>query len=423
MNQTYGDEITGFLSEPGDVQSIIEKRQEDLRKSLTIENLVDAQKKDLALYEDTNHFIAEQKEESVAQGGNRESYESACSLKLQLLYSMARRFHPRCSYGRRMLDLAGQSRREFEETIGAYTVWLTGENTGTFHSVLSPDIAEDISCGKSFGIGAVRSNGNKAYGVGAIAGEIAEDGSELFVRWLFVDEDFRGRGVAHSLIGELIDTANKNRIRRVTFETSLGNEWLLIFGFLLNEWRFVISTGLFSEAVIDVSGIKKPTKLAAKTGDAKDIEGVDVKKYLRSKGYRGFLLDATDDYIDPELSCCYGKKEAPTGLLLAHRLPSGRVRAEYVDGENETITTALTCYFALSAKEKCEASAELIFPVTGKDAGQILDTVFEKQRGMYMVRGTLLTPTYDIDTEDVDQLLRLSDEQLKDVGEKLLALI
>ena len=415
MEKTNGDVLNGFLSDTNDVKDIIEKRQNKLKDGLSVESLVAAQREDMELYENTKNYIDEQKGAALSDDAKRESYETAYSLKMQLLYSMARRFHPRSGYGRRMLMEASDTRREFESTIGAYTVWLTKENLASFDSVLSVDIAESITCGKSFGIGAVRSTGNKAYGVGAVAGEIGAD--EISVNWLFVDEEFRSRGVAHSLIGELIGTADKNRISTISFDMSLDNEWLLVLGFMLNDWRFSISTDILNEAVINISDIKKPPKLASKIKDAKDIGGVDIDKYLRSRGYRGFLLNAPAGYIDKELSCCYGKMEDPSGILLAHRQPSGRVRVEYLYGEDDNVTVALTCYFVLAAMEKCDTGTELFFPVSGKDAGRALDAVLDRQRGVYIVRGTLKAPDNDVDWDDVNELLSLSEEEIKEADD------
>lgn len=353
--------------------------------------LVEGQKEDNKLLEEVNRHIDAIENEFDPKNTTRESFEVAYSFKMQLLYSMARRFHPRSSYGKKMLLQAAAVRKEFEKLIGSYTIYLTKENIAGFSTVLSKDMADEIACGKSFGFGAVRSKGNDAYGVGAIVYEMAEETKgqiDFRVKWLFVNEDFRGRGIVHALLGDLMEAANQNGINHITADIPLSNEWLLVLGNVLSDWRFDMDTKLFSEGIIRVGDIERPPRLAAKVNGVKGLNEVKnttdtlmVKRFLTKRAYHGYLLqeDLPDDYIDRNLSCFYGDESDPSGMLLAHCTPSGRVKTVFLEGESEEVTVALISYFALAAMDLCDNNTRLFFPVKSEKTGQILDEIFTDQ--------------------------------------------
>ena len=88
--------LTGFIKPPSsdDVANVEKRQRERLMGELSMTSLIEAEKADKVLLGFTNDHIEKLMSGYDPNDINRASFEVAYSMKLQLLFNMARRFHP-----------------------------------------------------------------------------------------------------------------------------------------------------------------------------------------------------------------------------------------------------------------------------------------------------------------------------------------
>ena len=404
----------------------IGKRKEELLQSLSIHDFVEAQRQDVKMLKSINLEV----DASIAalERGrvSREETEGLYALKILLLLHMARSFHPLSAYGRMRLEEAIKCRQEFEALVEPLITNITADNADLFSSVLTPDLAEDVSVGRLYAIGALRRDDSAIYGVGAIVFHIEEsivyESGILRVMWLYVNPDYRQRGVAHHLIGEVLKLMVDRGIDHASADFPVKSEHSALMSYILGSWHFEMETGLNPEALFKVRDVFNYGKTRSYIKGAKKLASLDEKTYmqlvnnaLRRFSYRGYLRHLISDgsYIDRELSCFTGNATDVSAILLAHRLPSGRCRVEYLSCApgQELQMRALICSYMDGAAMSSKDEALIEIPVDMEEIGLFLDEVCPRQVGMYMVEGVLMPPAEetDMDKADVEQLLAASD--------------
>ncbi|MBO6214185.1 MAG: GNAT family N-acetyltransferase, partial [Lachnospiraceae bacterium] len=300
------------------------------------------------------------------------------------------------------------------------------DNAELFSSVLTPDLAEDISVGRLYAIGALRRDDSEIYGVGAIVFHIEEsivyESGILRVMWLYVNPDYRQRGVAHHLIGEVLKIMVDQGIHHASAEFPVKSDHSIILNYILGSWHFEMETGLNPEALFKARDVYYYGKTGSYKKGAKSLASLDEKTYrqlvsntLRRYSYRGYLRRLISDgsYIDRDLSCYMGNVTDVSAILLAHRLPSGRCRVDYlncVPGQERQMGFLL-CSFMEGAAASSEDETLIEIPVEMEEIGLFLDEVCPRQMGMYLAEGVLMPPAEDTDMDkaDVEQLLATSD--------------
>lgn len=340
----------------------------------------------------------------------REALEWVCTAKLDVIGDMAARFNPFSSYGKEMLSQYADCRREFERKAGYLTSNISKNNAGIFSSVISADIRDEIETGKCFAIGAIRSDGNDSYGVGALAYYYDEDmdgETVLRVKWLYVDEDWRKRGIARALMIEILYIASVKNISAVSVDFEVG-EYQNTFGNILTQLHFDFSAGVSPESALTIGDVSRDNKLSGYAdrttvfSELADIEASEaIRRFLEKNGYKGFLAGSgiKEGYIDKDTSCFIGKPEAPEGMLLSHKYPSGRIGIEYagcINGKEDKIEI-LFGSFITEALYKYDKNTEIIFNTADMDTGIMLDELFPKQKVRFLIEGVLVSPEKDRD--------------------------
>ena len=416
------DQIGGFLAagilKPGKEEAAVQKKIEELNP----DELKGYVRQLLAAYEGISEHITKEKEKYISSGKGRAELEPAYAGAIATLYHIAMIFHPLSEYGSSLLQRARDLRLDFEEFCGPFTVSITEENMKFFNSVLSPDTAEDVKVGKLNALGAMRSGKKGVYGAGALAYCLEKDatGKEMILRikWLYVDEDFRERDIAGSLLSELMYLAKKYGAAAISIDVSISSEWSEVLCFWLDKWHFQFTTGVAPENVFDIPGGLSPDVIEKmpQTGSYEKVKEKDFvniyTRYLRKNGYDGYLLrdDLPKGYIDRKASCYFGDSVAPKAMILSHVLPSGLRRVEYMDArENErrVVRQKLLYAFFYSVAYINKKNQRVLMEVNEPDMYPFFDRALTNPEGDMIYEGLLLPPdsTEDVTEEDVQEFL------------------
>ena len=350
----------------------------------------------------------------------RESVEMIYTLKISILHSMAKRFHPLSKYGKEQLFAAAACRREFEALAGPLVTMITKNNVDLFRTVLSADLCEDICFGRRAALGALRTRKGTVYGVGAVAYHIDTEpvfGRQILrIDWLFVNKKFRERSIADFLLGELMAQAAKAGVAYMSAEFAENTKEKEILAYILGAWKFELDAELSPDAVIRLGDVTEEKKIAALNKEAvslADFNETERERFIRHTlggfRYEGYLKEVPGEYTDKDLSFYAGSKSEACALLLAHRSASGMMRVEYLASapEKEKYLPALLCAFLESAKSAGDADTKVLIPVEAEEIGLLLDKLCSRQLGQYLLSGMLNPPAagLDFDAEDIEQLL------------------
>lgn len=358
---------------------------------------------------------------------DREPLEEVFATKIDILYGMARRFHPLSEYGIETMKRAVACRQDFEELAGPFITRITQDNIERFDDLLPDDLIEDIIVGKLQALGAIRSQGSELFGVGAIVfdidsvGETEQDAQEVLrVSWLYVDEDWRERGIANSLVGELVCFMAETGTPAMTVDFYVDDDAEL-YGNLFSEWHFLFAAGVTPELAFTLSDISEQSTFEKYEDKATSLmeladreEKLLVRDFLLGNEYQGYLNRETlpEDYIETELSSYTGSKTRPDGLLLAHRYPSGKISIEYNGsrGVGDDRTEEMLGALAYTAALKYDRSTEVVMNERYVEDGELLDELFRRQKGQYMIEGILTPPFETIGAADVARFIKESTE-------------
>ena len=335
----------------------------------------------------------------------RELLEDLYERRLYLQYMGARTFHPYSEFGSLCLERAQLIIDGYEKEIGILNTRITKNNIECFTGSLTEDLIDDISTGRYQAIGALRYDGQAVVGVGALVYLVDRDllGDEyiLRIKWLFVKEQFRRRGVATSLLGGILW---KNKIlenENVLVEVPIDKEWYDAYYNMLSDWHFNIESGYSPWLYLRVSKLKPVDivkKMASFAKPLKELTGANRKKTfdaLSRKDDRLYTLlhrNIPNDYFDEDLSGICVKNGKLLGLILVHRLPSRIARVEYMGGD-EKASQVLLSHMICKAKERYVFGTVLEFTVESEEIGEYFDKYFDDHLRTPMMMADLQRPT------------------------------
>lgn len=396
--------------------------EEELKETFGPEELLSIHRSEMEMITEIDEHLDEYLAEyEKGKRRNREPAESIFATKAELLYRLAKRFHPLSDYGKKKLSEAARCRRDFEELVGPMITPITRENIELFQTVLSADLAEDILFERRFAIGAVRAMEDILFGVGALAYHIDESPIHpegvLKLDWLFVHKDYRQRGIANQLVGELLGRAVETGIQAMTLEFPSNLKDKKLLGYFFGTWQFELDTEISPEAVIRLGDIEEPEKVSSYARDCRSFSALkerdffpQIQRIWNRLEYRGYLWGVPEDYIDRELSCFVEKEGEPIGLLLCHRLPSGMIRVDELDvvPEGEEALPSLVCTFLQNAMRGEKEKTLVSLPVESEELGELLDQVIGKSLGYILVTGALFSPTdaMNLSEKDLDEWMK-----------------
>ena len=364
---------------------------------------------------------------------DREPVESIYALKIALLQGLAKRLHPMSDYGREKLFASIKCREEFEMFVGPMVTLINKENIDLFKTVLSADIREEILTEKRFALGALRTQHATTYGVGAIVYHLdfsldtdldattdEIDNGTLWIDWLFVNPQFRHRGVASQLIGDLMGQMLRIGIDRMYAEFSNTIEDKSVMAYLFGSWHFDLDTEIDPDAVIclgDISYSETVNRLAKGVNYLSSNGGAAgnmiIKKTLQRFSYVGYLWGVPAGYIDMNLSCYAGSESNVGAILLAHKKPSGMIQVEYIGAApgGEKYVPGLICAFIKKATLACDGDTIVRIPVDMEELYVLFEKITSNFLGQYLITGLLVAPTADVNlnAEDVKELLKATE--------------
>ncbi len=203
-------------------------------------------------------------------------------------------------------------------------------------------------------LGAVLEEKASAYAVGFLLYEEGEDG-EFFVRWMYVLDRFRYRGVGENLLAEFCLLAKKKGCEGVSVvfsETSGDKEYLKRFesyftekGFS-NEWKLPPSYVIGAENYANLPFIALAEKAALSEVKALgEIDAASFNAFMGLKGLKGYR--ASD--FDQKTSSGIFYRNSLKGLLLFLKGDNYYVPVEMIaDSDEDALKLAMFSSLAVS---------------------------------------------------------------------------
>ncbi len=342
----------------------------------------------------------------------RKKFEEIYLEKIRIQLRAARLFHPMSEFGKVALRNAMATQREYEKKVGSLVTVVTEGGISKFEPLMSPDIMEDILEGKMQAISALRYRKGAVYAAGLLAFRLEPDrageSTMLRIEWLYVADVFREEGIADMLLGYIIDRCIESGVEGITFGFPDDDDCTQAYYGLLSDWHFGFERGFTPEFMTAVSketitkNVEAMAYTAQSVSEISDKEFKDIVKSLSEDAtlkqleQEGFAFD----YYDSELSCV-SRKDSMKALLLAHRLPSGIVRTEYLgwgDGSGAALK-GLICFLAVKTRQVCGNGTMISVPIESDELARFIDETFEVQLRIPIVEASLYAPLPD---EDID---------------------
>ena len=415
----------------------LQKIDEDLAKGFDLTAVVEAHREELRQLNETDAFLDIVKAEYDRRIHARQAVEMIYTAKMDLLYHLARRFHPLTTYGKEMLDRAIECRREFETIVGPLVTAITGENIYDYRELVPLRFADEIRCGKSRGIGIFRCDMNVLHAAGAVIYDWDNDEENRFsllrVKWLQVHPGFRRFGVCQQILGELVSVMIRRNANGITLDMPVSDD-LTVIGNLLTEWHFSFAPLITPESVCFLRDIKNRREFMENKLAAHPLSA--LKPGLQKTLIRGFFASASEanadaflsvpkGYYDEELSCFCKNKNGCCGLLLVHKVPGKQLLVEFAgttaDVDERKCLSHLLIHCALLGLEKYDRQTELVIRVDSEEKRELCEEIFPNQRVRFYVEALLtgIDPEEDMDRDAVEALLAASPEELNRSPESL----
>ncbi len=393
----------------------IEENKEYSEEPYTEESLIESIKVYDYLLSAVNKRLDEVVRDYEKNPSDRTTIETAYEVKIYILAGMAKVFGPLTAYGRNRLKEVRKASKEYESFVAPLVTRITAGNVASFSGVLPEDMKEDIEIGKVSALGAVRSSDGEYLGVGAIVFKVEYspviDGNIGRILWLYVDEDYRRQGVGNQLMAELLSGMVDRNVEHITINglTYGDKDRDRLNAYMMSSWAFDLEESIIPDCTIklgefkNISKLKELTKGVNSLASLKDGASANgVKNALRRFGRPKHLSNKTLDsgYIDPEFSYYLGTETTISALLLSHRLPSGKIRVEYMNTDTASFADQKKLLSSLlkDASMKCSDDTVLYIPVDSEEIALFLDDICPVQLGQYMLEG-LLAPMSDYDDE------------------------
>ena len=345
---------------------------------------------------------------------------------MNIQYQAAKLFNPMTQFGKYGLLAARASEQEYSEIAGPLTIRITSDNADKFKSLMSSDMLEDIKTEKLQAIGAIRYFKKALYAAGVLAYTIEPDrlmeSKVLRIEWLYVATTFREQGVATTLLGSIIDKSIDAGVDHITADFPDESDFTFAFYNMFSDWHFGFMSGLSPEFTVRVTSehnseaVDKLSTLPTPIGGVPQLKELMDTISQGDAGLKNILARKhPDDYFDQNLSCFVYDKNKNGALLLAHRLPGGLVRCEYLGWtkKGENYTKALVCYIFKNAGKTYGDDTVISVPVESEELQAFLDKNFGEQLARQIIEASLSSflSEEDIDMQDAVMILGHSNEE------------
>ena len=191
--------------------------------------------------------------------------------------------------------------------------------------------------------------------VGGLSARIIpqEAGNVVVIEWLMVDPEYRGRGIAHSLIAELFCQLIDTPFQGITAFCDIFSDAVPGLLQLFADWSFNFSFAPYPYHEMHLKQVRDYPAVFMLDGEDTDIKTIkelsrhQVLEVLQAavkeeEGmYDAYLPMLPKDYWDETLSCGFVQKGQITDLLLIHKDAFGRLSIELAVGKNDNLILLL----------------------------------------------------------------------------------
>ena len=371
----------------------------------------------------------EAEEKKLGEFERRKLLEELYLKKIGTQIRAARLFHPLSELGRAALAAATDTKKAYEKHVGALIARVPEDSVKRYAPLLSDNIMEDLLVNKMKAIGALRYRDGAVYAAGVLVYSVEPDRAEedmvLRIHWLYVATEFRGQGIADMLLGSIIAEGLAAGIDYFTFDFQDEKPETQAFYNLFSDWHFSFTEGLAPE-FMTVPKAKAMSKIVANLAeDSTSLEALSEKE--KQEAFQT-LADADaamrkllerrvpPNYYDAKLSCVCLRKGKKGGILLAHKLPGGLIRTEYLGWTKEggyAIRSLVSRFIVMAGKVYGEKSL-ISLPVETEELGAFLDDNFPTHIRKPMIEATLTEPLPDENVDIGMATVILGDHMMKE---------
>ena len=293
----------------------------------------------------------------------------------------------------------------FREDYGSYAVPMVTtigkDNISRFLPLTTEDLAEEIVVHKSRGIGMLRLGDDGAtYAVSAAVwyADRTDAGEILRIKWLYVHPLYRKQGIGNAMLAELMHFAIKGGFYGITVDLYEG-AFPILLKELLEKWHYTFSDGIEPDFILRLSDVGEKDAHAGMAEAVMPLSSLDDAAaarmpagWLETLGYDGFLYHVPEGYIDSDLSCFIGSKDAPDAAALVHVSPQGRILVEHYDTQSQDAAAVLNlvAYIAPKARDRFGEEAVLRMRLDSFEIARLLDRAFPRQQTCALEEGVLL---------------------------------
>ncbi|MBQ7677386.1 MAG: GNAT family N-acetyltransferase [Lachnospiraceae bacterium] len=293
--------------------------------------------------------------------------------------------------------------------MGAFIVTkITSDNAARFVGLMPVEVMEEVNVGKCLAFGMLKKDGRKKFLTPVASLVYYLEPSNIYpagilrVKWMYVHEKFRKKGVGDEMLEQICVLMRDNGITAATVDYYAGESEEAMTA-LLTKHGYAISENMLPECIIvqrdmdqeQVEKIARYSHRAKTLSSLSDKDAMDmIRRFLVKSEYRGFLLERSlpKDYFALSCSCYIGDPGHAVSLLLSHRTPTGRVRMEYIGtlSGGEQDIRHLLCTFATCVYRDCMPDTEIEIPVRSKELRFDLDKLFPNQLSGEIKEGVLI---------------------------------
>lgn len=281
-------------------------------------------------------------------------------------------------------------------------IQVTKNTAQSFDKLVVPELFYPVEREGHYCIGAVFENENENIAAGILIFDVDEGGSDgeslivVRLRWIYVAEEFRNKGIGNSLMEEFYRVLNDSELYNVICDVPFPEEYDELCSFLEN-WGFVFKltdiydyTAAVGEYLSTkaLSG-KKPSEAVISISGLEPVEWRHLVKLLKAKYRYNDLSENINDY-DKNISCVWYDKNAIKGVLLV-KIYGKNTAVPYVlrciNGNNSMIIFNLIVYGLNAAAKKYGNDTKVYVECTADYVADIIAYFFPDAQPLLVRRG------------------------------------
>lgn len=319
---------------------------------------------------------------------------------------------------------------------------LTQENIQPFVQLAPLELIDELADAFHFGLGAVaETEDGTVAAVGILLYDVAEEeywssdtGNEVWLRWLYVAQDYRQQGIADGLMETFAELLNESGVSSVACEAPAFADADLLCEFL-EQWGFTFSYQKKYELTMTLEELLA-YPFFEETPDVNDVKpirvlsGLQLRKKLeqlavRNERLRGLLDPEEWEWIAPNISCAVDRGGQLRSIFLVRQRVSGVLEPVFLYGnrENKKEVLAMLRFAAVQAYLNAPMDTPVRLSCRSEAAARLIGWLFADQEPLVVRYGEAaampekIRKLWDIDR----QLLALEQSEEQLAWERLIA--